>query len=55
MRMARLPLLLFEFFLAHQLSFTVYSFARLVKLFSYPIELFRERMETRAEVDDNDS
>ena len=34
---------------------TVYSFARLVQLFSYPMELFREPMATRAEVDDNDS
>ena len=40
---------------ACQLSFTVYSFARLVQLFSYPMELFREPMAIRAEVDDNNS
>ena len=43
---------------ACQLFFTVYSFARIVQLFSYPMELFRELMATRAEVDhvdDNDS
>ena len=32
-----------------------YSFVRLVQLFSHPMELFREPMATRAEVDDNDS
>ena len=38
-----------------QLSFTVYYFVRLVQLFSYPIELFREPMATRADVDNNGS
>ena len=57
MRMARLPSTstLRFFSCACQLSSTVYSFARLVQLFSYPIELFRDPMATRVEVDDDDS
>ena len=40
---------------ACQLLSTVYLFARLVQLFSYPTELFRDPMAIRVEVDDNDS
>ena len=40
---------------ACQLSFTVYYFERLVQSFSYPIELFRETMATRAVVDVDES
>ena len=54
MQMARLPLL-FEVFLARQLSFTVYYFERLVQSFSYPLEVLREPMATRAVVDVDES
>jgi len=50
--MARLPLLLF---CACQLSFTVYYFESLVESFSYPTEVFREPMATRAVVDVDES